>query len=129
VIAQRQIAGLRIAKLNEKSSERAMDALSIVKAFPDERHDVGDGLRRLIGERFEREGALRGFDDDDRNGLRWPRRQLRRMQPGTRENQQQQNGATTHAVALASAGETRREIFVTPTRRHIPANRQSAHRG
>ena len=57
-----------------------MEALTIVKPAPDQRHDVRHRFRRLGRIGFERERALRGLDDDHRRagGLR---RQPRRRRP------------------------------------------------
>src|SRR5262245_944653 len=107
-----------------------MDTLTIVEALPDERHDVRDGFWRFIRKGFEGKCSLRSFDHDDRNGLRRPRRQLR-SKDSRRCNRQnhQKDSAAVHALALAPALATRREILVTPTRPHISASTQSEHRG
>ena len=56
-VAKRQIARLRIAKLDEKSGQGSMNALAIVETLLDEPDDVRHRLRRFIRIRFERERA------------------------------------------------------------------------
>ena len=125
-----KVSRLRISELDDEPRLHPVNPLSVVEPLAHQADDVRHGLRRILGERFERKVALHRLDGNDRrlNRNARPRRPLGNGQTGERRHRQQDGPGVSDGAHPASrwrAGAGRE----TPTRGHIGASTHAPHRG